>query len=635
MAWRGRIIGLVVLMMLPCAAHSAPPALPPLPISAFYTAPVVRGAQLSPGGGYVAMIERLGPGESITVLDVASGRKTAALKPSPGQGVDWVRWKDNDRLVAGLSAADGGRLDGDDAPGELPAGQTVAAIDRDGSKAVILAGRKRGKALDAVRVADTLSGDPRHVLVEAPDAKGAPALWKVDVHSGQAEFVQAGADDADERIPPAAMIVRYDVKASDATGDFDVLGPADGPRRAYVALQPSGPKDGDTASLRIYDFKKKVFSDPLWPALKYDVSDVVYHAGDMGLAGVCYTADAYTCEFKDKALQADYARAIEVFHGQRALTPLSMSEDGHEWLFAVSGPDEPGAYYLFDRQTAKMTRVAERFPGLPSARLATMERYDYEARDGFKVPAFLTTPPNAPAGPLPLIVMPHGGPEARDSFAFDIWTQVLATRGYMVLQPNFRGSSGYGRAFAEAGYGQWGAKMQDDLTDGVKKLIAEGRVDPKRVCIFGASYGGYAALYGGARQPELYKCAASFAGVSDLKALVAWEKATPGHQPRYRYAEEAIGDPVKDAARLKAASPITYADTYGPPVLLIHGTRDESVPVEQSRAMERALRKAHRSVKLLTFDEGHAGWDEKTEQVALGAIADFMQKHIAPAIPAS
>ena len=613
-----------------CAAFAAPAA--PLPISAFFSAPVVRGAQLSPSGDYVAMIERVSDADVVSVLEPATGHKTVALKPAGGQGVDWVRWKDDRRLVAGLSLVGGERMDGDEIPGELAAGQVVAAIDRDGSQAVILAGRKRGHALSDVRVADTLSLDPHHVLVEAPDAKGKPALWKVDVHSGAAEFVSAGDDDQDDRIPSVAMIVRYDIKASEATGDFDVLGPAaGGPRRAYVALQPEGPQDGDTTSLRIYDFKKKTFSDPVWPALKYDVSDVVYHYGDLDLAGVCYTADAYVCDFKDKALQADYAKAEAMFAGRRSLTPMSMSEDGHMWLFAVSGPEEPGAYYLYDRRAGVMTRVAERFPGIPAARLGTMQRFVYTARDGTQVPAYLTLPPNAAAGPLPLVVMPHGGPEARDSFAFDIWSQVLATRGFAVLQANFRGSSGYGRAFAEAGYGQWGGKMQDDLTDGVKTLVAQGRVDPARICIFGASYGGYAALYGGARQPDLYKCVASFAGVADLKALVAWEKSTPGHEPRYRYAARAIGDPLKDAARLKAASPITYAATYRPPVLLIHGTRDESVPIEQARMMQQALKCAHRQVRLLTFDEGHTGWNEKDEQAALTEVAAFIAAHISPA----
>jgi dipeptidyl aminopeptidase/acylaminoacyl peptidase len=231
--------------------------------------------------------------------------------------------------------------------------------------------------------------------------------------------------------------------------------------------------------------------------------------------------------------------------------------------------------------------------------------------------------------------MPHGGPEARDSLTFDVWAEILATRGYMVLQPNFRGSAGYGRKFVEAGYGQWGAKMQDDITDGVMRLIKTGQADPNRVCIFGASFGGYAALYGAAKQSDIYKCAASFAGVSDLEALVNWEHTTKGHEGRYQYASRSIGDPVKAGARLKATSPITYASSLKVPVLLIHGMDDRSVPIAQSQAMEKALRTAHKDVRLVTYrGEGHTDWSPGDEQSALTEVAGFIEGHIAPAAPA-
>jgi dipeptidyl aminopeptidase/acylaminoacyl peptidase len=298
----------------------------------------------------------------------------------------------------------------------------------------------------------------------------------------------------------------------------------------------------------------------------------------------------------------------------------------------VRSPTDPGAYYVFDRQAGTMTLVAERHPDLSADRLAPMETFKYRARDGMLIPAYVTRPPGAVAGkPLPLIVMPHGGPEARDSLDFDIWAEFFATRGYLVLQPNFRGSAGYGRKYAEAGYGQWGGKMDDDITDGVLQLIKSGRVDKNRICIFGASFGGYAALYGGAKTPELYKCIASFAGVSDLNALVNWEHATKGHEGRYHYAARSIGDPTKDSARLAAASPITYAASYKPPVLLIHGADDASVPVIQSKMMQAALQKAGKDVRLVIYPhEGHTDWTPTDEQAALTEIAAFIESHIDP-----
>ena len=613
------------------AANAAHPA--PLPISAFYAPPASRGAQLSPSGRYLALIERADQHDIVGVIDLQGHETSVALASREGRRIDWVRWKDDERLVAGLGAIRRhGEAPDDDGPGARP-GEMLTALDRDGGRAVTLSAGSSSdaKLAERLRMADPLASDPSHVLVAQPNPKGGSSLWKVDVRSGAAEFVGEGKDEPDDQIPGGSFVVRYDHKAE---AEFDVLGPVAGAHKAYVSLQPRSPADGDTPSLRIYDFDQKSFSDPVWPGLKYEVSDVVYHDGDRALAGVCYTADAYVCDFKDAALNADYRLAQAAFDGPRNLTPLSMSDDGRYWLFGVQGPTEPGAYYLFDRKAKTMKLAADRHPELPAARLAPAEALTYKARDGMEIHAYLTRPPHAPAGPLPLIVMPHGGPEARDSLGFDVWAEILATRGYMVLQPNFRGSSGYGRRFIADGYGEWGGKMQNDITDGVMQLIKSGQADPGRICIFGASFGGYAALYGASQSPDLYKCAASFAGVSDLKALVEWEHATRGHEERYLYASRSIGDPARAGAKLKATSPITYAAGFKVPVLLIHGTEDRSVPIEQSQHMDKALRAAGKDVRLVTYaGEGHADWSPRDEQSALTEVAGFIEGHIAPATP--
>ncbi len=178
--------------------------------------------------------------------------------------------------------------------------------------------------------------------------------------------------------------------------------------------------------------------------------------------------------------------------------------------------------------------------------------------------------------------------------------------------------------------------MDDDITDGVQQLIKSGQVDKDRICIFGASFGGYAALYGGAKTPDLYKCVASFAGVADLGALVNWEHSTKGHEARYHYALHSIGDPSREAARLKAASPVTYASGYRPPVLLIHGADDQSVPVAQSKMMQQALGAAGKDVRLVIYPhEGHTDWTPTDEQAALTEIAAFIESHIDPTKPAA
>jgi dipeptidyl aminopeptidase/acylaminoacyl peptidase len=441
---RGSVIALAIGAALGGVAHSAP-----LPISAFYAPPVSRGAQLSPSGRYLALIERADQHDIVSVLDLQNHTKSQALSSKDGSTVDWVRWKDDERLVAGMGH---GHRRGDDDDRGPHSGEVLTALDRDGGSQLMLSAGGDGKLSERMRMTDALAGDPTHVLVSAPDAKGGLGVWKVDVRSGSAEFVGEGKDAADDDIPGATMVVRYDyAHAPRAEADFDVLGPAPGGHRAYVSLQPRSKSDGDVASLRIYDFDRHTFSDPVWPDLRYEVSDVVYHEGDRALAGVCFTADTYVCEFKNQPLQDDYKRAQSAFSSPRSLTPLSMSDDGRYWLFGVQGPTEPGAYYVFDRKTKKMTLAADRHPELPSGKLGPMQAITYKARDGMLIHAYVTRPPNAPPGPLPLVVMPHGGPEARDSLSFDIWAEILATRGYMVLQPNFRGSSGYGHAFTAGG----------------------------------------------------------------------------------------------------------------------------------------------------------------------------------------
>ena len=262
------------------------------------------------------------------------------------------------------------------------------------------------------------------------------------------------------------------------------------------------------------------------------------------------------------------------------------SEDGNTILLYVEGPrDPPGYYYLPDRQArhrAHRHRTARRCSTTTRPRATVI---NYMARDGKELSGYLTAPAAADAkGKLPLVLMPHGGPEARDSLAFDPWVQYLVARGYAVFQPNFRGSDGFGREFAESGYGEWGRKMQDDLTDGVKALVDQGAVDPARMCIVGASYGGYAALAGAALTPDLYKCAVSIAGISDLDDFIGWRKRNWGSDSEgYTYWLKAIGDPDKDEARLREVSPLAQA-----------AQDQDSDPADPRRP---GLHRAHRAIE--------------------------------------
>lgn len=249
-------------------------------------------------------------------------------------------------------------------------------------------------------------------------------------------------------------------------------------------------------------------------------------------------------------------------------------------------------------------------------------------RDGATMRAYLTKP--LAAGPRPLVVMPHGGPEMRDHHAYDVYAQIFAAQGWLVLQPNFRGSGGYGRAYADAGRGRWGDLMQEDVEDAVAQVLASGRADPKRVAIWGASYGGYAALMGAVRNPDLYKAAVSLAGPADLMQFMDDRRSYGLDNPYYQYWVRTVGDPKANGATLQKFSPAKRAGEIKAPVLLVHGLDDDNVLPNQSRIMAAALRAAGKPVVHMEIrGAGHSDWDEDDERKLMETSVAFLAKALA------
>jgi dipeptidyl aminopeptidase/acylaminoacyl peptidase len=312
----------------------------------------------------------------------------------------------------------------------------------------------------------------------------------------------------------------------------------------------------------------------------------------------------------------------------------SWSDDRSKIVLKVEGPKSGAAYYLLDRGARRASFLFDEYEGVTPDVINEVRVISYPAADGTVIPAYLTLPRGVPAKELPLVVFPHGGPEARDDPGFDWWAQGIASLGYAVLQPQFRGSAGLSAGFTSAGFGQWGRKMQTDLSDGVRYLAQNGTVDASKVCIVGASYGGYAAMAGVTLQSGIYRCAVAVAGVSDLRKHLT-DVAIAMHSNNdfvRRYYLRFLGAKDKSDPVLDEISPASHADKLSAPLLLIHGSIDTVVQPIQSRIMQQAAARAGKSVQLVTLaGEDHNLARGATRLQMLQAMAAFLKANLPPA----
>lgn len=480
------------------------------------------------------------------------------------------------------------------------------------------------------------------------DGEHAPySLFKVHLDSGRGRIVSRGLPNVidwfvdDEGAPFVREEFsnkrnKYKITFKDA-GGWDVLLEEESSRPPYSLM---GVKADGSALVLVTEFADEEFSAVY--ELNYDgkISRSLFRREDAGIHsilsntqrqvfGVEYTGFYPTYEFFDEELNQALKDVQDYFSGV-STSLLSWSDDFNKLLLYVEGSQFAGHYYLFDREAYSAKFIASSRPQIKSEDIGEVLTIEYKARDGLAIPALLTLPVGTSEGAAPLIVMPHGGPEAYDAVGFDWMAQYFANRGYMVFQPNFRGSDGFGAEFRDAGRGEWGGKMQDDVTDGVRALIKSGRADPERVCIIGASYGGYAALAGGAFTPDIYKCVAAIAPVADLPMMLANEKRDYGSRHWvYDYWKELIGDPRAEKEKLRAISPANYAEAFQAPVLLIHGKDDLVVPIRQSARMESALKRANKQVEFVRLKgEDHDLSTAETRLETLKALDAFVEEHI-------
>ena len=349
----------------------------------------------------------------------------------------------------------------------------------------------------------------------------------------------------------------------------------------------------------------------------------------IGMMGVGETFN-YTFFYKDT--QDAWNSLIRAFPGEN-VELASWSNDRKHVVVRVDGKRDGAGFFLIDLNTHQASFLGSVYSGVEPTDLAEVKLITYAAADGMKIPAYLTLPNGKPAKNLPLVVLAHGGPADRDQPQFDWMAQALASRGYAVLQPQFRGSDGFGLKHLAAGFGQWGRKMQTDLSDGVRYLAAQGIVDAGRVCIAGGSYGGYAALAGATLDRGVYRCAVADAPVSDPLSFMQWVKEREGTSDSIslRYWDRFMGVTNYDDPKLNDISPLRHAADAAIPILLIHGKDDTVVPIEQSEQMEAALRAAGKPVTFVKLD-GEDHWLSKMEsrQQMLSAMVTFIEANNPP-----
>lgn len=381
----------------------------------------------------------------------------------------------------------------------------------------------------------------------------------------------------------------------------------------------------DKSAIVRYSISERKEVEEIFASDLADVSALNYSGKRKVLTSIGYTTDRRQRVFLDDHTEGIYTK-LQAALPEKEVIISGGNKNEDKFIVRTYSDRSLGTYYFYDLNTEELRKIEDVSPWLDEDDLCSMQCVAYTSRDGLRIPGYLTMPKDS-QGPVPVVVNPHGGPWARDSWGFDPEVQFLANRGYAVLQMNFRGSVGFGRAFWEASFKQWGLAMQDDISDGVQWLIDEGIADPKRVAIYGGSYGGYATLAGLAFTPDLYACGVDYVGVSNLFTFM---KTVPPYWEQYLdMMYEMVGHPEKEEALMAAASPVLHADRITAPLLVAQGAKDPRVNVDESDQMVAAMRARGVEVEyLVEAEEGHGFRNEENRFKFYRAMETFLAAHL-------
>ena len=639
MRWGARSAGILLGCLLAPLAHAQ------VDLEPFLKRDVLQTLRISPTGAYYAMTV---PMEDQTVLAVvrrADRQVTSKIHAGSDSVISNVWWVSDERVVVSVAKKYGSR----DQP--YPTGE-LYATDADGTKRRQIFARYGldGTQLQprAAYLIDTLPDDPRKVLISmyaldtsTPNTR----VERLDVFNGTMDTVATAPVRRASFTVDAARRVRF----AHGSGDDNVsklyhraddtspwtlvndeartgfvewpLGLSADGRTAYLQVQQAKGPDAIVAFDTVTGARKEVMRDPV-----VDPHEIIYADDHRTPVGSFFMHDRLRAAFFDeKSPTARLYRKLERAFPGASVDVTSGTRDGRLKVVYVWSDTSPGDFYLFDTTTNAADLIFSRRSWLDPAMLAPSELVTLRARDGLALHGYLTRPREGREGPVPLVVMPHGGPFG----VFDGWevndeAEMLARAGYAVLRLNYRGSGNYGRSFRHAGARQWGRTMQDDLTDATRWAIGQKIADPKRICLYGASYGAYASLMGVAKEPDLYRCAAGYVGVYDL-ALMHKQDSRDSRSMR-NWVDDWISD---DRASLAEVSPNLLAQRIRVPVFLAAGGKDEIAPQAHSERMEKALKAAGVPVETLYVrTEGHGFYAEANQRAYYTRLLDFLSRHL-------
>lgn len=607
------------------AVHAQPPK--QIPLRDFFKNPEQTAHALSPDGQYLAWLAPWQSRRNIHVRPLAGGA-TTCVTAETARDISSFGWKGSNRLIYGkdfggdenshiVSVDRKGEGLKDLTPGEKVKANMVDQLIDDDDHIIVSHNRRDAKVFDVFRI-NVNTGEEKLIAQNPGNITG----WRTD-HDGKLRVAITTdgvntsllyRDKEDENFKPV-VTTNFKDAVSPLFFTFDN-------RKLYVASN----RGRDKSAIYVFDPATAKEGELLVEHPDVDVSGLNYSRKRKVLTNANWVTWKTERKFFDKESEEMWRDVQSKLPGYEiAFTSTNRAED--KFIVAAFSDKTRGKRYLYDKTAKKLDLLADVSPWLPESELADMKPIQYKSRDGLTIYGYLTLPKGVPAKNLPVVINPHGGPWFRDAWGFNPEVQFLVNRGYAVLQMNFRGSTGYGRQFWAASFKQWGRKMQDDVTDGVQWLIKEGIADPKRIAIYGGSYGGYTTLAGLAFTPDLYAAGVDYVGVSNL---ITFMKSVPPYwKPFLEMMAEMVGDMEKDEAMLKAASPVFSADKIKAPLLIAQGAKDPRVAKSESDKMVEAMKKRGVEVEYIVKDnEGHGFSNEENRFEFYEAMERFLKKHL-------